>query len=107
VAVALPAGAPVVDEGGFPATPAAGGEGKGFATQASNLSLTAVIVFAEGDQGVPGDDSDDQGQRQSQGGDNGKPVGEHGSDGRTTARTPPPSRAPPRARLGLWLTMTI
>jgi hypothetical protein len=82
VQVALPAGAPVVDEDGFPATPAVGDEVKVFATQSSNLSLTAVIVFAEGAQGAPGDDdSNDQGQGQGPGGDNGNPGVEHGGDG--------------------------
>ena len=56
VQVALPAGAPVVDQQGAPATLAAGGRIEAFASQAADLSLSAVIVFVPGapNDGPPG-----------------------------------------------------
>jgi hypothetical protein len=62
VPVALPASAPVVDDNGFAVTLATGDQVKVFATQAADMSLTAVIVFQEnGGQGGgdEGDDNDD------------------------------------------------
>ncbi len=56
--VSLPAGVPVVDEQGLPVTLVPGDQVKAFVSQAADLSLTAVIVFAEGqgNGGEPGDD---------------------------------------------------
>ena len=48
VQVALPAGAPVVDEAGAPVALAAGQRIEAFASQAADLSLSAVIVFVPG-----------------------------------------------------------
>src|SRR5262245_27601808 len=62
VQVALPAGAPVVDDEGAPITLSAGMEAKAFVSQAADLSMSAILVIAEGNQDGD-DDGDDYGHR--------------------------------------------